>query len=121
MKWCEINSSQALENRKRAERKSTNLPQGVSLVRENLEVFLSESDWRQRLQAQVSPTLHKPHQWLKGVQAQPVIAVVWQVSHEYADLPMGERGRVRLEQESLHYTLIQRPGCIEFKSSTISS
>lgn len=64
----------------------TDLPEWVSLLRENLEVFLSELDGRQSLQPEVGPTLDKLHQRLKGVQTQPVVAVVRQVSHENADL-----------------------------------
>ena len=62
------------------------LPEWVSLLREDLEVFLSELDRGQRLQPEVGPTLDKLHQRLKGVETQPVVAVVRQVGHEDADL-----------------------------------
>ncbi len=64
----------------------TDLPEWVSLLREDLEIFLSQLDRRQRLQPEVGPTLNKLHQRLKGVKAEPVVAVVRQVGHEDTDL-----------------------------------
>lgn len=66
--------------------KNTDLPEWVSLFREDLEVFLSELDRGQRLQPEVGPTLDKLHQRLKGVQTQPIVAIVRQVGHEDTDL-----------------------------------
>lgn len=70
---------------------SPNLPEGVSLLREDLEVFVSQLNGGECLKPQVGPTLNKLHQWLKGVQAQPVVSIVRQVGHEDADLE-GDRG-----------------------------
>lgn len=57
-------------------KRDTNLPEWVSLLGEDLEIFLSELDGRQSLQPEVRPALDKLHQRLEGVQTQPVVAVV---------------------------------------------
>ena len=64
----------------------TNLPEWVSLLREDLKVFLSQLDGGQGLQPEVGPTLDKLNQRLKGVQTQTVVAIVRQVGHEDTDL-----------------------------------
>lgn len=64
----------------------TDLPERVSLLGEDLEVFLRQLDRRQRLQPEVGPALDELHQRLKGVQTQAVVAVVRQVGHENTDL-----------------------------------
>ena len=62
------------------------LPQGVSLLGEDVEVSLGQLDGGQGLQPQVGPALDELHQGLEGVEAQPVVTVVGQVGHEDADL-----------------------------------
>lgn len=54
----------------------TNLPEWVSFLREDLEVFFSELNGGQCLQPEVSPTLDKLHQRLKGVETKPVVAII---------------------------------------------
>jgi len=75
------------------------LPQGVSLLGEDLEVLLGQLDGREGLQPQVGPALDELHQRLEGVQAQPVVAIVGQVGHEDADLEVGGGGASRNQQE----------------------
>lgn len=65
---------------------NSDLPERVSLLGEDLEVLLGQLDGGQRLQPQVGPALDELHQRLKGVEPQPVVAVVGQVGHEDADL-----------------------------------
>lgn len=50
-------------------RKNVNcyLPERVFLVREELEVLVSQLHWRQSLQLQVGPAMHKVGQVHKGV------------------------------------------------------
>lgn len=64
----------------------SDLPEGVSLLGEDVEVLVSELDGRQGLQLQVGPALDELDQRLKGVEAQAVVAVVGQVGHEDTDL-----------------------------------
>lgn len=66
------------------------LPHRVFLLWKDLEVFRRQFQRRQGLQAQVSPALHKLDQRLEGVEAEAVVPVVRQVSHEDADLKGGE-------------------------------
>lgn len=72
---------------------SSDLPEGVSLFRKDVEELLSQLDRRKSLQLQVGPTLDKLDQRLKGVEAQAVVAVVGQVSHEDTDLDREETVR----------------------------
>lgn len=82
----------------------TDLPEWVSLVREEAEVSLGQLDGRQGLQPQVGPGLQEGHQALKGVQAQPVVTVVRQVGHEDTDLEERETGKKERERERQRLT-----------------
>jgi hypothetical protein len=62
------------------------LPERVFLLREELEVFVGQLHWRQGLQFQVGPAVHKVGQVHKGVQAEAVISIVRKMCHENADL-----------------------------------
>lgn len=64
----------------------SHLPEGVFLVRKQLEVLVGQLHRGQRLQAQVGPAPHEVGQVDKGVRPQAVVPVVGQVGHEDADL-----------------------------------
>lgn len=70
----------------RRKRRCLYLPQGVSLLGEELEVLLGQLHRGQRLQPQVCGAPDKAGEVGKGVEAQAVVAVVGQVGHENADL-----------------------------------
>lgn len=83
----------------RRERRWLYLPKRVCLLREELEVLLSQLHRGQRLQLQVCGALDKAGEVGKGVQTQAVVAVVGQVGHEDADLG-GKRSLSGMAQQN---------------------
>lgn len=71
------------------------LPDGISLLWENLKISLCQLYGWKRLQSQVRPHLRELDQVLEGVQAETVIPVVGQVGHEDADLVCKKAQEVR--------------------------
>lgn len=68
------------------QRDYTDLPERIPLFGKDLEIFLGQLDRGQRLQSEVGPTLDKLDQRLKGVQTQPIVAIVRQMGHKDTDL-----------------------------------